>query len=105
MHAGGDGGDAVEFELCEQDSEAALLLRVEDEARRLRRSAQGFGRKRAGGPTLSGGGGYDGGAECGPERGEHPPDPGRGQRPRRAVAVPGGEHAPRGVANRSSNCV
>ena len=64
VDAGGDGGDAVEFELGEQDSEGGT-----GDERKMKSGAcggaEGFGRKGAGGAALASGGGYGArGAEC-----------------------------------------
>ncbi len=61
--AGGDGGDGVEFELCEEDAEGGSGDDWKMEGC-SRGSAKGFGREGAGGAALAGGGGDgSGGAE------------------------------------------
>jgi len=65
VDAGGDGGDAVEFELGEEDAERGSGYEREVESG-AGGGAESFGRKGAGGAGLAGGGGDgSGGAECG----------------------------------------
>ena len=65
MDAGGDGGDGVEFELGEQDSEGCTGYKRKMKCGACG-GAEGFGGKGAGGAALAGGGGY---GSCGAERG------------------------------------